>query len=99
MLITTAPERMTIASASNAPFGTCSTACDLSRVPALDLRTKPKAGTTGTEVEHWSRHVGPAMLVLADRVAVGEAENSGDIVCVDELVNGNSSGHEASLHR
>jgi hypothetical protein len=38
-----------------------------------------------------------AALVLADGVAVGEAEDVGDALRIDEIVDGDLSGHRPSL--
>ena len=67
-------------------------------MPALDLRTKPKARPAWAEVEDRPRHVGVATLILADGVALRKAENPGDFVSVDEVVDKYASRHKTSLH-
>jgi len=71
-----------------------SPARDLERVPALDLRAQPQTGPTRSEVKHGAWHIGVASLVVADGVAVGEAEDPCDVVGVDELVERDSVRHE-----
>jgi hypothetical protein len=66
-------------------------------MPSLDLWTQPQAGTARSEVEDWPRHVGIPPLVLADRVAVAQPEDLGDVVSVDEVVDDNSPRHASSL--
>ena len=64
-------------------------------MPALDLRTKPKARPAGAEVENRSRHVRIATLVLADGVALCQPEDASDLVGVDEVLKDDASGHES----
>jgi hypothetical protein len=68
-------------------------------VPPLDLGAEPEPWTTRTEIEDRPWHVRPPALVLADGVSMGEAQDPGDIVGVDELIKQDSSSHIASLHR
>jgi hypothetical protein len=67
-------------------------------MPPLDLGTQPEARTTRTKIEYRSRHVRVSALVLAHGVAVRQAKDPSDLVGVDELVDCDSPGHEASLH-
>jgi len=62
-------------------------------VPAFDLGSEPEPWPTATEVNHRPRHVGITRLVLADGVSVGETEDLGYIVGVDEVIHEDSSGH------
>lgn len=66
---------------------------DLPGVPALDFRSQPKARPAATEIKDWARHVWVAVHVLTHRVAVGKAENPGDVVCVDEVVEEYAPSH------
>ena len=58
----------------------------LARVPLLDLGPEPQLDSTLTKVEYGSRHVFVAVLVDADGVVVGKAEQFGDAVGVEEIV-------------
>jgi hypothetical protein len=73
-------------SASNAAPWTRTTAGYLALVPPLDLGAEPEPRTTRTEIEDRPWHVRPPALVLADGVSMGEAQDPGDIVGVDELI-------------
>lgn len=79
--------------------GTCLAERHLAGVPSLDLRPQPEARAAGSEIEDGPWHVWIAALILTDRVAVAEAEDPGDVVCVDEVVDNYSFRHIASLHR
>jgi hypothetical protein len=68
-------------------------------VPALDLGTQPETRTASAEIKDRTRHVWVTALILADRVAVGEAEDASDTVSVDEVIKRDASRHATSLHR
>ena len=70
----------------------------MSCMPALDLWTKPKAGTAWPQVQYRAGHGRVAALVQTDRVALAQAEHSSDLVRVDEIVECYSSRHLGSLH-
>jgi hypothetical protein len=67
-------------------------------VPALDFGSQPEARTTAAEIEDRARHVRIPVQILADRIAVGESEDSGDVVCVDQVIEMDTARHDASLH-
>ena len=48
--------------------------------PRLNVLAKPQASSTSSEVNYRPRHVRILVQVLADRVPMGEADDSGDIV-------------------
>jgi hypothetical protein len=54
-------------------------------VPPFDLRTQPKAGPTGPEVENGSRHIRMAPKVEADSVAMGKPEDQRYVARVNQL--------------
>jgi hypothetical protein len=51
--------------------------------PTLDLRAEPELDPSRAEVEDRSGHVAVATLVLADRIAVGQAEDVGNSLGVE----------------
>ena len=53
----------------------------------------PEARATATEIEGRPRHVRIAVQILAHRVAMGEAEDSGDVMRVDQVVEEHATGH------
>ena len=59
---------------------------DLVGVPALNLGAQPEFRASAAEVNNRTRHVCVLALVLADGVAVGEAEDASDLVGIDEIV-------------
>ncbi len=75
------------------PLRSGSAELDLPGVPALDLRSEPEARPAAAEIKDWSRHVWVAVHILAHRVAVGEAENPGDVMRVDEVIQKHTPGH------
>jgi hypothetical protein len=62
-------------------------------VPSLDLRTKPKAWTAGTKVQDRARHIRVSALVEADRIALGEAEDVGHLMSINQVIQQYSSRH------
>jgi hypothetical protein len=66
---------------------------DLPRVPPVDLGAQPEARPPMPEVEDGSRHVWIPVDVEAHSVSVGEAENTGDLVCIDQIVEKYAAGH------
>jgi hypothetical protein len=62
-------------------------------MPALDLGTQPQHRTTTAEVDHWARHVGPLVLVLADGVAMRQAEDPRDVTRINEVVDQDAPRH------
>jgi hypothetical protein len=71
---------------------------DLPRMPSLDLRAQPEAWSTTTKIEDRSRHVRIAVHVETDGVSVGEAEDPGDVMSVDQIIDKYATGHQTSLH-
>jgi hypothetical protein len=71
---------------------------DLSGVPALDFRSQPKTRPAASKVENRTRHVWMSMQVEAYRVSVSEPEDACDVMRIDEVIEEDSAGHEASLH-
>jgi hypothetical protein len=67
-------------------------------VPPLYLRPQPQAWATAAEVEDWPWHVQVAVHVLAHGVAMSEAEDPGDVMRVDQVVEEDATRHRASLH-
>lgn len=63
----------------------------------LDLGPEPEHWPAPAKVDDRTGHVRVARLVLADGVSVGETEDLGDIVGVDQVIDEDSSGHEKSL--
>jgi hypothetical protein len=53
--------------------------------PCFDLRSEPQSRPVGAEVDDGAGHVRILVQVLADGVPVGEADESGDLLCVDEV--------------
>jgi hypothetical protein len=68
-------------------------------VPALNLGAQPEHRSSAAEFDHGARHIRIADLVLADCVAVRQAEDLCNVVSVDEVIDENAAGHEKSLHR
>lgn len=66
-------------------------------MPALDVGTEPEHRPASAEVDDRPRHVGVACLVLADRVAVGQAEDLRDVLGVDEIVYEYAASHRYQL--
>jgi hypothetical protein len=54
--------------------------------PPLNLRTQPKHRAPAAEVDDRAGHVLVAGLVLADRVAMGQAEDLRHIAGVDQFI-------------
>ena len=69
------------------------------RLPALDFRTEPEHRPSRAEVDDRTGHVRVARLILADSVSVGETQDLGDVVSVDQVVDEDSSRHGKSLRR
>jgi len=65
----------------------------------LDLRPEPELGPTTTEIHDGSGHVHVAVLIDADRVGMGEAEDAGHIMSVDEVFGSNDRRHALRLLR
>jgi hypothetical protein len=63
------------------------------RGPARDLGTEPELDATLSEIDGRLWHVVIAPLVLADSVAMSEAEDVSDALGVDEIVYRHSSRH------
>jgi hypothetical protein len=53
--------------------------------PAFDLGTKPELHAARSQVEGWLRHVGVPPLILGHGVAVREAKDFGDALCVEKI--------------
>ena len=83
---------------SGAPLRPCSAELDLPGMPSLYLRSQPEARPATAKIKDRARHVGIPVQVLAYRVAVGEAENLGDVMRVDEIVEEHALSHRTSLH-
>ena len=54
--------------------------------PLLYLRLQPELDATVPEIQDRPRHVGVPVLIHADRVAVGESEDLGHAVGVEEVI-------------
>lgn len=83
---------------SGAPLRPGSAELDLPGMPSLYLRSQPEARPATAKIKDRPRHVGVPVQVLAHRVAVGEAENPGDVMRIDEIVEEHASSHRTSLH-
>lgn len=83
---------------SGAPLRPCSAELDLAGMPSLYLRSQPEARPATAKIKDRARHVGIPVQVLAHRVAVGEAENLGDVMRIYEIVKQHASSHRTSLH-
>ena len=66
--------------------------------PSLDLGTQPELDAALSEIENRSRHIAVPLLVLEHRVAIGQTEDLGNALRVDQ-VTGVDVDHRASLHR
>jgi hypothetical protein len=67
-------------------------------MPPFYLRTGPEHRPAGAEVDDGAGHVGIPVLVLADRVAVSEAEDLSDVVGVDQILDEDAARHGKRLH-
>lgn len=85
-------------SATGASLRTRSAQVDLSGVPSLNLGSKPQARSSSAQIEHGTRHVGIAVEVLADSVSMREADDLGDGVRIDQIVEEDATGHDSSRH-
>jgi hypothetical protein len=65
----------------------------LALCPPLDLGSEPELDTTLAEVDDRSRHVFVSLLILADGIAVGEFEDVGDALSVEEMLCLDFGGH------
>jgi hypothetical protein len=83
------------ASPAPAPIATLS----VTSRPALDFGAKPKHGASTAEIEHRSRHVLVPGLILANAVSVSQPQYLSDVLSIDEVVNQDSTRHEASVQR
>jgi hypothetical protein len=90
-------DRVMTGSARRGPFATGPTLCSQARRPLLNLGPDPKLGTTVAELPDRPRHVLVSVLVDADGVAVREAEQFCDPVCVKEIVDVYLSTHASRL--
>ena len=61
--------------------------------PLLDLRAEPKQWAARTHVDDRLRHVWVATLIATHAVAVREAEELGDSLCVDEIFGPHGRSH------
>jgi hypothetical protein len=66
-------------------------------MPPFDVGTEPQHRAPRPQVHDRARHIRIARLVLADGIAVTEAEDFGNVACVDQIVHENSSRHNISL--
>ena len=63
----------------------------------FDVRAEPELRSAVTEIAYGAGHVGIAMLVDAHGVAVGEAEQFGDSVGVQQVIRIDCSTHARRL--
>lgn len=82
---------------TRAPFRPGAAKLDLLSVPSLDLRSEPEAWSTPTEVDDRTRHVLVPVEILAHGVAMRKAEDSSNVVRVDQIVEKYAPGHQSSL--
>jgi hypothetical protein len=66
-------------------------------MPSLDLGTEPEHRPPRPQVHDRARHIRIARLVLADGIAVTEAEDLGNVARIDQVVHENSARHSISL--
>lgn len=88
----------TTRSAGGTPCGACSPGSGLPLGPFEDLGAKPEFDAALTKVEHRSRHVAVALLVLEHGVAMGEAQKLCYALRVDQVIRFDPH-NDASLHR
>jgi hypothetical protein len=74
------------ASLIGAALRTSPTAGGLLLGPTFDLSTEPELHPAVAEVDCGPGHVVVALLVLADGIAVGEAEDVCDPLCVEQIL-------------
>ena len=65
--------------------------------PAFDLGPKPELQSAFAEVDNRARHVGVTTLVLADGVAVGQAQEVRNGLGVEKVFGRNQRSHVAIL--
>jgi hypothetical protein len=62
--------------------------------PSCDLRAEPELDAAFTKVDDRLGHVVVGSLILADGVAVRQAENVGDALSVDQVIDGDLFRHD-----
>ena len=73
-------------STTGAALGVCSSARFLRCGPAFDLGTLPEFDAARAQVKHGLRHVRVAPLVLGDGVAVSEAKDPVNPLCLEKIL-------------
>lgn len=68
-------------------------------MPSLDLGPEPEHRPAAAEVNNRPGHLGVSRLILAHGVSVGQTEDLGNVVGVDQVIEKNASGHEIELTR
>ncbi len=61
--------------------------------PSFDLGAQPELRPAAAEIDHRTRHVLVAGLVLAHGVAVRQPKNRGDSLRIDEVINVDFASH------
>lgn len=79
------------------PLSAGLTTCHLLGGPLLYLCTEPQLRAAVAEVAHRSRHVGVSVLVDADRIAMSDAEEFGNTVRIQKIVNVHLLSHNMRL--
>ena len=80
-------------STTDAALGPCSSARFLVGSPAFHLGSQPELHAARSQVEHRLRHVGVPPLILGDGVAVSEAKDFGNALCVEKILGVDLRGH------
>ena len=66
-------------------------------LPGGDFGAEPESGSASAAVEEGAGHLGVAALVEVDGGGVGESEELGDVVRVDEVVDVDPAAHNSTL--
>lgn len=80
------PTALRLTSTTDAALRTCASASLPSCGPVFDLGTQPELHAARAQVEHRLRHVGVSLPILGDCVAVSEAKDFGNALCVKEIL-------------
>jgi hypothetical protein len=70
----------------------------LANQPRFYLRTEPQQRTVRAKVDDWPWHVRVTALISAHGVAVGEAEEVGNLLRIDQVLRADI-GHEKKVYR